>query len=341
MLNILELQQQLTAVALPSGFEAPQAALLESLARPLVDDIRRDAIGNLYCHKKGPGKKLMFIAHMDVIGFLITFVDDRGFLRFEPIGGHTPAALVGAAVRLESGACGTVRADATADVTRHDWQAVDIHDLYIDIGACDRAEAEEKAPIGSVAVFDAQPVEAAEGTLLTPYADDLSACIALLRAMELLKDGHPENDLTFVFSVQEEVGLRGAKPAAWTVQPDLAIALDVTATGDTPGEQDGQRMQVSLGHGPTVKIKDSGVECDRQAVEHLRRAAADANIVWQDEILLAGSTDTAVVQKTRSGILSGCISIPCRNIHTPGEIVSLTDVEQAAVLVAAAAQLAL
>lgn len=338
MEHILELQQQLVSAALPSGFEAPQAALLESLARPLVDETRRDAIGNLYCHKKGPGKKLMFVAHMDVIGFLITFVDDNGFLRFEPIGGHTPSGLIGASVRLESGACGAIFADAAADVTRHGWQDTDIHDLYIDIGASSREEAEEKAPIGSVAVFDAQPQPVAEDRMLTPYADDLSACIALLQAMELLKEAHLQNDLTFVFSVQEEVGLRGAKPAAWEVRPDLAIALDVTATGDTPGEQDGQRMQVSLGCGPTIKLKDSSVECDRQAVEHLREAARSAGILWQDEILLVGGTDTAAVQKTRGGILSGCISIPCRNIHTPGEIVSLRDVDQAAALVAAAAE---
>ena len=104
MLNILELQKQLTAVALPSGFEAPQARLLMELARPLADEVWTDAIGNLYCHKKGPGKRMMFAAHMDVIGLMITFVDDKGYLRFEPIGGHAPAGLIGLTVRMESGA---------------------------------------------------------------------------------------------------------------------------------------------------------------------------------------------------------------------------------------------
>lgn len=181
MLNILELQKQLTAVALPSGFEAPQAKLLMELARPLVDEVWTDAIGNVYCHKKGPGKRMMFPAHMDVIGLMITFVDDKGYLRFEPIGGHAPAGLIGLSVRLESGAKGTIRADATADVYKHGYGDVDIHDLFIDIGVETKAEAEELAPIGSVCVFDYQPVETVGGAMLTPYADDLSACIALLK----------------------------------------------------------------------------------------------------------------------------------------------------------------
>jgi endoglucanase len=218
---------------------------------------------------------------------------------------------------------------------------VDIHDLFIDIGVETQAEAEELAPIGSVCVFDYQPVETVGGAMLTPYADDLSACIALLIAMEELKDEQVENDLYFVFSVQEEVGLRGAKTAAWDVDPYMGIAVDVTQTGDTPGEIDGQRMQVALGKGPTVKIKDSSVECNPQVVEHLRKAARKARIPYQDEILLAGGTDTAAMQKSRDGVLSGCVSIPCRNIHAPAEIVDLKDVENVGKLLAAAAKIAL
>ena len=341
MLNILELHRQLLEAALPSGFERPQGELLARLARPFVDEIRTDALGNVICRKKGPGKKILFPAHMDVIGLMVTFVDDKGFLRFEPIGGHSPAGLIGATVRLESGVRGSIWPDATADVYKHGWQEVDIHDLFIDIGAESREEAEKLAPIGSVCVFDAPHGETAGGTLMTPYADDLCGCIALLIAMEELKGQQVENDLYFAFTVQEEVGCRGAKPAAWDVEPDMGIAVDVTATGDTPGEIDGQRMQVSLGKGPAIKHKDSSVECNPQVIEHLRKAAKAAGIACQDEILLAGGTDTRSVQTSRDGVLSGCVSIPCRNIHTPGEIVSLKDVEQTGKLLAAAARLAL
>ncbi len=341
MLNILELQKQLTAVALPSGFEVPQGKLLAELARPFVDEVWSDAIGNVYCHKKGPGKGMLFAAHMDVIGLMVTFVDDKGFLRFEPIGGHAPAGLIGITVRLESGVRGTIRADATADVYKHGWNEVDIHDLFIDIGAESKEEAEALAPIGSVCVFDTQPVMVGGTTLMTPYADDLCSCIAQLLAMEELKDEQVENDLTFVFTVQEEVGCRGAKPAAWDVQPYMGIAVDVTRTGDTPGEPDGQRMQVSMGKGPTVKLKDASVECNPQVVEHLRQAAKNAKIAVQTEVLLAGGTDTVSIQKSRAGVLSGCVSLPCRNIHTPGEMVDVKDVEQAGKLLAAAARIKL
>ena len=340
MLNILELQKQLVEVALPSGFEKPQGKLLAQWAKPFVDEVFFDALGNVYCHKKGPGKRMMYPAHMDVIGMMITFVDDKGFLRFEPIGGHSPAGLIGITVRLESGVRGTIRADAAADVFKHGFGDVDVHDLYIDIGAETKEEAEELAPIGSVCMFDA-PTTLQGDALITPYADDLCGCIALLIAMEELKDTQVENDLWFVFTVQEEVGLRGAKPAAWDVQPQMGIAVDVTRTGDTSGEIDGQRMQVALGKGPTVKIKDSSVQCNPQVIEHLRKAAKENKIPYQDEILLAGGTDTAAVQKTRAGILSGCVSIPCRNIHAPAEIVSVKDVENVGKLLAAAAKIAL
>lgn len=341
MLNILELQKQLVKVALPSGFEKPQGKLLAELAKPYVDEVFSDALGNVYCHKKGPGKRMMFPAHMDVIGMMVIFVDEKGFLRFEPIGGHSPAGLIGAVVRLESGVSGTIRADAAAEVYKHGFSDVDVHDLYIDIGAESKAEAEELAPIGSVCVFDAPTTMGVGNTMISPYTDDLCGCIALLIAMEELKDQQVENDLWFVFTVQEEVGLRGAKPAAWDVQPDMGIAVDVTRTGDTAGEIDGQRMQVRLGGGPTVKIKDSSVQCNPQVIEHLRKAAKENKIPYQDEILLAGGTDTAAVQKTRAGILSGCVSVPCRNIHAPAEIVDLKDVENVGKLLAAAAKIAL
>ncbi len=341
MLNIFELQEKLTAVALPSGFEAPQGKLLAQLARPFVDEVRQDAIGNVYCRKKGPGKRMLFAAHMDVIGLMVTFVDEQGFLRFEPIGGHSPAGLIGATVRLESGVRGTIRPDATADVYKHGYHEVDIHDLFIDIGAESQQEAEELAPIGSVCVFDTKPVMVAGDTLMTPYADDLCSCISLLLAMEELQGEQTENDLYFVFTVQEEVGLRGAKPAAWDVQPDMGIAVDVTRTGDTSGETDGQRMQVALGKGPTVKRKDSSVQCNPQVVEHLQKAAKAAKIAVQTEVLLAGGTDTAAIQKSRAGVLSGAVSLPCRNIHTPGEMVDLNDVEKTGKLLAAAARIAL
>lgn len=336
MQTILELQKKLVAAALPSGFEQGQAALLKELARPLVDEVYTDTLGNVICHKKGPGKKLMLPAHMDVIGFMITFIDERGFLRFEPLGGHLPAKLIGVTVRLESGVRGSIWPDADANHNGLGLTEVDIHDLFIDIGAQSREEAERLAPVGSVAVFDAPTVLLDGGRMMTPYADDLSGCIALLLAMEQV--GETPNDLYFVFSVQEEVGCRGAVTAAWRLEPDMGIAVDVTGTGDTPGDMDGRRMRVRLGEGPAIKIKDGGMQANPQVIEHLRRAAEENGLPWQDEILLGGSTDARSMQKSKNGVLSGCVSIPCRNIHSPAEIIDLNDLKQTAALLAAAAR---
>lgn len=339
MLDILSLQAKLIAAALPSGTEQNQAELLRELARPFADEIFTDTLGNVICHKKGTGKKLMLAAHMDVIGLMIIHVDERGFLRFEPMGGHSPARLIGTTVRLENGVRGSVWQDAEAGVASKPLSGIDVHDLFIDIGASSREEAEKLAPIGSVAVFDAPAAALEGGRMMTPYADDLTGCAALLIAMEEMKQS--ENDVYFVFTVQEEVGCRGAVPATWRIEPYMGISVDVTGTGDAPSAVDGRRMRVRLGGGPAVKLKDGGMQANPQVVEHLRRAAKKAGFAVQDEILLGGSTDAKSMQRSKNGVLSGCVSIPCRNIHSPAEIVDLEDVRQAGILLARAAELPL
>ena len=338
MLNVLELQKKLVSCALPSGFESRQAEVLRELAAPYVDEVRTDTLGNVICHKKGPGKRLMMPAHMDVIGFMVTFIDKKGYLRFEPLGGHLAGALQATPVVFESGARGVIFADGESGFGKKSLTEIDIHDLYIDIGAKDKAEAEKLCPVGSVCTFDCAPVAIAGGCMMTPYADNLASCVALLIAMSEVKE--PANDLYFVFSVQEELGLRGAKAAAWGLEPDFGIAVDLTRTGDSPAEADNARMAVKVGAGPAVKVKDSSLLCNPQVVAHLRAAAKKARIPYQDEVLLAGGTDSAAMQRTREGILSGCVSIPGRNIHTPGEIVSIKDVQQVGKLLAAACELA-
>lgn len=335
-MNFTELQRKLAEAAQPSGLEQSQGAILAELARPYADEVYFDAIGNLICHKKGPGKRMMIPAHMDVIGFMVTDVDDRGFLRFTPVGGHVPGELLGVVVKGESGVRGSIWADDSvpADATFH---SLDMSDLYIDIGAGDRAEAEALAPIGSYFTFDAETCETRDGTLLTPYGDNLAGCLVLLAAMERIRT--PKNDLYFVFTVQEEVGLRGGKAAAWRLAPEVGIAVDVTDTGDAPNSPVAGRMAVRLGAGPTIKYKDSSLLCNPQVIAHLKKAAAAAGVAVQNEVLAAGGTDAGAIQRSRGGVLTGAVSLPCRNIHTPGEVVSLSDLEGAAALLAAAAEL--
>lgn len=334
MFNVFDLQKKLVAAALPSGHEQNVGAVLAELARPFVDEVYTDALGNVICHKKGPGKRIMMPGHMDTIGFMALYIEDEGFIRFDGIGGHSPATLIGTPIRFANGVRGTIRPAKFADLSGKTFSSIKISDLYIDIGARDKAEAELLVHIGDVAVFDTEPRLVAGNNIMTPYADDLIACVVLLLTMEQLKDKQTDNDLYFVFSVQEEVGLRGATTAAYGIDPYMGIAVDVCSTGDTPTSVD--KMVVKIGAGPTVKIKDSSLICSPQVVEHLRSAACDAGIAYQDEILTAGGTDSGAMQRTRGGVYSGCISIPTRHIHSPGELFCIGDVEQAAALLAAA-----
>lgn len=336
MIDIIETQRKLAAVALPSGFERPQAALLKELAAPYCDECFTDTLGNVICHKKGEGARVLFCAHMDVIGFMVNYADKRGFLRFEPLGGFLPGMLVGTPVISENGVRGAIFPDAEANYNSNALSGTDIHDLYIDIGASSKEEALSLCPVGSVFRFDAETKETANGCLISPYIDDLGGCVAMLIGMSLVKK--PANDLWFAFTVQEEVGCRGAKTAAYRVEPTVGFSIDVTDTGDTPEFEKHQRMATKIGGGPAIKIQDYSIICNPQAIGHLRAAAEASGIAYTDELLLAGGTDASAIQRTREGIVAGGISIPTRNIHSPSEIASLGDIRKAGELVAAACE---
>lgn len=332
MIDILKTFTHLQSVARPSGFESPCAQAIAELAGPYCDEVKIDTLGNVICHKKGPGKKLMMAAHMDVIGLIITHIDKKGFLRFGALGGFVPYRLIGARMKLENGMGGSVWCDEKA-MEEKKLEDITLNDLYLDIGAESEESARKLVQVGDVAVYEGDPQQVGQ-MLLSPYCDDLIACAALLSAMSQVEKS--ENDLYFVFTVQEEVGLRGAATAAYAIDPDFGVCMDVTRTGDNPSEK--AKMVVKLGAGPTIKIKDVSLLCNPQVIAHLREAAKEGDVPYQDEVLTAGGTDSAAIQKTRGGVLSGCISIPCRYIHSQNEMVSLKDVEQSARLMALCAQ---
>ena len=336
IIDIIETQRKLVACALPSGFERPQARLLRELAAPYCDEVFTDTLGNVLCHKRGEGPRVLFCAHMDVIGFMVNYADARGFLRFEPLGGFTPGMLVGTPVVSEKGVHGAIFADSESGFSEKSLGGTDIHDLYIDIGAADRAEALALCPVGSVFMYDGETRETGNGCMISPYIDDLGGCVALLIGMSRVQK--PANDLWFAFTVQEEVGCRGAKTAAYRVNPAVGFAVDVTDTGDSPEFEKHQRMAVKLGKGPAVKVMDGSLLCNPQAVEHLRLAAEAGSIPYTDEVLLFGGTDASSIQRTGEGIPAGGISIPTRAIHSPGEIAKLSDIEAAGRLIAAACE---
>ena len=335
MFNVFDLQKQLVASACPSGSEGERIGpLLAKLAKPFVDEVAVDPLGNVICHKKGKGgKKIMMAAHMDAIGFIVTFVDDKGFVWFDGIGGHFPLMLVNTRVRFLNGTVGMIRVKEYPKALAKPTTQVRISDLFIDIGAADKKDAEKKVKIGDMAIFEGESVKVAGGNVMGPYADDLIACVVLLMTMEKVKSS--DNDLYYVFTSQEEVGCRGAQAAAFGIDPDIGLACDVCGTGDTPAN-DEVHMAVSLGKGPTIKIKDSSVICSPVLNEKLRKIAKDNKIVYQDEILTGGGTDTCKMQLTHSGVHSTCISVPTRNIHSAVEMFNIKDVEDAVKLMAAA-----
>lgn len=328
MMDMMKVFAELSSAYGPSGAEKDVAAVIEALAAPYCHEMRRDTLGNLICHKKGSGPKVMFSAHMDSIGLVATHIDEKGYIRVGAIGGVNPANVLYTPVRFRNGTCGLIGADMGTDVSK-----LKISEIFIDIGVSSREEAEKLVRVGDVAVYNTVPTQAGK-RVIAPYTDDRIACLVLLMAMEQL--GETENDLYFVFSVQEELGLRGAKTAAWGVDPDYGIAIDVTPADDQPGSK--HMVTSVLGGGAAVKVMDGSVICHPAMVSMLMDLAEEKGIKAQRDVIRAGGTDAGAIHQTRAGVVTGGISIPCRYVHTPSEMVDLDDVKACADLTAAFAE---
>ena len=307
----------------PSGREDAVREAIAAIAGEYIDDITTDALGNLICRKKGAGKKLLFAAHMDSIGVVATYIDEKGFIRFAQVGGLFKGDLINIQVRFAGGTRGVISYEEKTP-----FKDITLDNLFIDIGAADRADAERQVQIGDFAVFDAPRFEQ-NGVLCGPYLDNRIGCVTLLLTMMNLPDTVAD-ELYFVFTAQEEVGLRGAGTAAFAIEPDIAIAVDVTDTGDLPEHK--YPMDCYLGKGPAVKVMDHSVLCTPKIRSALEEAGLLAAVPIQREIMQFGGTDTAALQRSRTGVPAGAVSIPTRYIHSPSEMCAVSDVEQAAAL---------
>lgn len=303
----------------PTGHETRVASVIEEMVRDYVDEIKYDALGNLIAIKHGAGKRIMLAAHMDQIGFIVTAIDENGFIRIHPLGGIARNVTLGRRVVFENGTEGLIYFEQTSEGGSFD---VDMTRMFIDIGASTREEALAKVQIGDAATYLPGVMDMG-ARMASPAMDNRAGCAVLI---ELLRDMDTPNEIACVFTTQEEVGLRGAKAAAFALDPDVGVALDVTPTRDIPK---GVRHSVVLGEGPTVKIMDSSLICNPKVVADMRAAAERAGVAYQPEVLTAGGTDGAAMQLTRGGVPAGVISIPCRYVHTPVETVQISDVEGA------------
>lgn len=310
-----DLIKKLTEAYGPSGAEDSVREVIRKEVAPLVDEVSVDALGNLIAHKKGPGKKVMLDAHADEIGLIVTHIDDNGFLRFGTIGGVNPWVSLAQRVYFENGTFGVIASERVDDP-----KEMRSEKLFIDIGAASRKEAEAKVKVGDSCAFF-QPFVDMGNRVVAKAMDDRVACAVVIEALKGLKSNH---DIYAVFTAQEEVGIRGARAAAFGITPDVGIALDVTPTGDTPKPRN---ANVDLGKGAAIKVMDRSLICNPALKNYMVKVAEEKGIKYQMEVLDMGGTDSGAIQMTKAGIPAGVISIPCRHVHTPCEMVDMGDLE--------------
>ncbi len=314
----------------PSGYEGQVHDLIRAEIRNLPDYITTDPLGNLMAvvkKKAKSGKKVMLAAHMDEIGVIVSHIDERGYARFQNIGGVFPLHCVGSRVRFADGTVGVIGVDEKRDDAT---KIPALSDLFIDVGATSRDDCPVK--VGDAAGFY-RSMEELGHRLIAKSMDDRVGAAILIETLRALKN--TPHEVAFVFSVQEEVGLRGAGTAAFGLDADLGIAVDVTRTGDTPN---GLKMAVGLGGGAAIKVRDGGMIADPRIKDLLVQRAQEARVKTQLEILERGSTDAAAMQIARGGLPAGCISIPLRYLHSPSEMVDFRDVQACVNLLVATLQ---
>jgi tetrahedral aminopeptidase len=313
--------KKLVETAAPSGYEAPVRELIRAEIEPYADEIRVDPMGNLIARKGQGGQKIMLSAHMDEIGVMVTHIDENGFIRFISLGGVNPLTCIGTRVRFLNGQAGVIHMERLEEPGR----VPPLEKLFIDVGATSKEQVLLR--VGDAGVFEAPFLDLGD-RLVSKAMDDRIAVAVLVETMRKLSQAGSASphELHFVFSVQEEVGLRGATTAAYGVDPELGLAVDVTRTGDTPRSI---KMEVALGKGPAIKVRDSGMLADPRVVNWMVQKAEEKKLPYQLEVLEAGTTDARAMQISRAGVPAGCLSIPCRYIHSPSETVDYSDVQNA------------
>ena len=329
-----------------SGYEDDVAAILQELLEPLVDEVTTDRMGNVVAVREGDGPTVMIAAHMDEIGLMVSHVDDDGFLRFVPVGGWSDQTILGQRVLVHTRAGHRVPA-VVGSRPPHLMDAeerkklVKIKDMFLDCGATSAEDVEAMGiEIGSSATIDRQLTPLGSGLVTGKALDNRAGCAMMVAALAHLKNRKVRATIQAVGTVQEEVGLKGARTSAYGLSPDVAIATDVTIPGDHPGVTKSE-SPVALGKGPVITIIDSagrGVIVPRPVLRWLRETAEKSSISHQLQVGNGGTTDATAIAITKTGIPCSVVSVATRYIHSPVEVLSLQDLEQGAALIAAAIQ---
>ncbi|MBO7054248.1 MAG: M42 family metallopeptidase [Bacteroidales bacterium] len=329
-----KLIKKLSEVAGPSGFEDKIRETISKEIKSDVDSLTTDNMGNLVAFRKGASrKKLMIAAHMDEIGFIVTHIDDEGFLKFATLGGFDPKTLTAQRVIVhgKKDIIGVMGAKPIHVMTPEERdKKVVVKDFFIDLGMT-KKEVEKIVEIGTPITRDRECIEMGQ-CVNGKSLDNRIAVYILIETIKNLKGKKLPFDTYFVFTVQEEVGLRGAQVAALNIQPNVAIALDTTIAYDVPGSCP-QEQITKLGMGPGIKIMDSSVICNTKLVSFMKSVAEKNKIPYQAEIMQGGGTDTSMLQKmVAGGAIAGAVSIPTRHLHQVIESVHKKDVDNSIAL---------
>ena len=316
-----------------SGSEDEVREYIVSRAEKYACEINTDTMGNVIAFKKGkkfPQNKLVLCAHMDEVGVFITSITDDGYLRFAKAGGIDGRVMHGKAVTIgKNRVQGVIGCKAIHLVKEKDREKpMEPEDMYIDIGVKSRTDAEALVTLGDVGAFDEDVREFGDGYIKAKAIDDRFGCAVLL---DLIETDLPV-DCTFIFTVQEEVGLRGAFTAAYSTKADIALIVEGTTAADLPSVS-GDKKVCKVGNGPVLPFMDAGTIYNKEVRDILTRIADENNIAWQTKTFIAGGTDGSAFQKTRSGIKTVAIAAPIRNLHSPTNVGKISDMEAVRTLV--------
>jgi len=316
-----------------SGFEDEVRAHIAERIRPHVDDVAVDPLGNLIASRDGSDERvLMLDAHTDEVGFLVKWIDDDGFLRLAPIGGWDERIIPAHRVEIRTrsgetrhGVIGTSPPHIlTADERK---KPIPLEKLFVDVGATSRQEAADMGiRIGDPLTIHYPFLELADGYVTGKAFDDRAGCAILIEVARRMADADFPMKTVFSFSFGEEVGLRGARTAAYRIEPDLALAIEGTIGADTPGVPE-ENQPTRLGRGPAISVADRSIIVSPKVVRALEAAAEEASIPYQYKLPIYGGSDAGAIHLTRGGVLAGIVSVPCRFIHSPISTLRLNDFE--------------
>lgn len=307
----------------PSGFEDNVRNYIRANVR--ADEIYTDNMGNLICHKKGNGKRIMVCAHMDEVALIVTGITDDGFLSFKTLGGIETAVLCSKKVYIgEKLVPGIVSAKAVHLQNRDEIsKPLKLKDMYIDIGASDKKDAEAMVSLGDYAVFDGKFTLFGDNLAKSKALDDRVGCAIL---MELINNKQFDSDIFYAFTVQEETGLRGAAVAAYGIKPELALVIEGTTCSDVYGSKEHNSV-TNIGGGAVMTAMDRAAISDKNYFEFIKKTAEKNNIPLQIKRTIMGGTDAGAIQRSRCGVPTAVLAVPCRYIHSPVSVMSMHDFE--------------